>query len=90
MMWWDQGAGWAYAAISLGMIAFLALLVWAVFAIGRTDIRNGARLAGSDEAPTAGAERILAERFARGEIDADEYHGHIADLHPQHLSRTRS
>ncbi len=92
MMWWGHTSGWAYAAMSLGMFAFLAFLAWAVVATGRTERGHadcdGA--SGSDKKPTAGAERILAERFARGEIDADEYQSRLADLHQQHPAGTRS
>ncbi|MDQ6614656.1 MAG: SHOCT domain-containing protein [Actinomycetota bacterium] len=93
MMWWsDQGSGWALAVMWIGMTAFWALVVWAIVAKWAPDRRHAdsAWFGGSDETPTAGAERILAERFARGEIDADEYHRRLADLHPQHLSGTRS
>jgi putative membrane protein len=74
--------------MSLGMIAFWALLVWAVIAIRRGNSRHG--VGESGETAPAGAERILAERFARGQIDADEYHRRLADLDQQHLARSKS
>jgi putative membrane protein len=82
-----HGSGSAYAVMSLGMIAFWALVLWAVIAIRRGSSRHGVDEAG--ETATAGAQRILAERFARGEIDTDEYHRRLADLDQQHLAGSR-
>ena len=71
MMFWYGNAGWAFwqmALMSVFMIAFWGLLIWAVYAlIARTTPKPGAGPAGD------GAQRILAERLARGEIGADEY-----------------
>jgi putative membrane protein len=64
---WGPGAWFAMAFV---MIVFWAIVVTAVvFAIrsGRPHSPADRQAAGSDP------ERILAERFARGEIDADEY-----------------
>ena len=76
MMFW-YGGGWAWWQAGLmwaGMIAFWALLIWAVFAV----VKNIAtRDAGQPEPgghrQAAGPRRILDERLARGEIDPDEY-----------------
>ena len=71
MMGWYQdgmgGGGWV--VMILAMVVFWALVVFAVVAIFR-----GTR----DVGPGVGSQRrdpteILEERFARGEIDADEY-----------------
>jgi putative membrane protein len=68
MMWWHDGMGWGdWVVMTLTMAAFWALVVFALIAI----FRSG-REARSDHEP--GPERILDERFARGEIDVDEYH----------------
>lgn len=58
------GAGWWWLVVLLFWLAVIALIVWAV----RTG-RDGT----SAPDPNHDARRILAERYARGEIDADEY-----------------
>jgi putative membrane protein len=72
MMWWNHG-GWDtgdWFAMSLMMVLFwgglIALVVWIVRSL-RTDQRNGA------PPTTPHADDVLAERFARGEIDDDEF-----------------
>ena len=69
MMHW-YGTGWSWWAASLmwlGMIAFWAVVIWAVYAL----ITSGSsRDDGGQGDP---ARRILDERLARGEIDSDEY-----------------
>lgn len=55
------------------MTGFWALVGWAVVSF----------LRGPKPAPRCGvgdAERVLAERFARGEIDDDEYHRRLDTL----------
>ncbi len=73
MMWWDDGwgMGWGgWLVMTLVMVAFWALVVFGVVALFR-----GARPGGT---PSAGGhphtpEDLLDERYARGEIDTDEY-----------------
>ena len=70
-MMFGYGAGWPTWGIALmwiGMIAFLAFLVWAAYAL----ITSTTRRPGSDHG-TADARSILDQRLARGEIDAAEY-----------------
>ena len=63
---WDGGWMWLNATVWLLVIAALAgLVVWLVVRASRPTDPAGI---GTDS-----ARRILAERFARGEIDADEY-----------------
>lgn len=73
MMFWN-GGGWPFWEVALmwvGMIAFWALLIWAVYAlVTRATWRPGA---GDEEHRGDSAQRILDERLARGEIDTDEY-----------------
>ncbi|WP_131746783.1 SHOCT domain-containing protein [Frankia sp. Cppng1_Ct_nod] len=73
MMWgWDWGWG-AWLAMSVLMVLFWGLVIAGVVALvryagaGHTAARPDA---GSGRAD---AENVLAERFARGEIDEDEY-----------------
>ena len=71
-MWWHNGMGWGmggWVLMILAMVAIWALVAFAGIAIFR-GIRNGRA-----ETPTEpDASQILDERFARGEIDSDEYH----------------
>jgi len=67
-MWWGSGDwGWGWGIVMMfGMIAFWALVVWAVVAVVRG-------LGGPRQASPRDPEATLAERFAAGEIDEDEY-----------------
>lgn len=78
MMWYGTGmGGWEYALMTLSMLLFWGLVIGAIVALVR--YLGGAGRA-SQAAPTRaiGPERILAERFARGEIDEEEYRRRIA------------
>jgi putative membrane protein len=59
--WWQGGLMW------LGMIVFWGVLIWAVYAL----ITNLTRKPGQPQHDDA--LRILDQRLARGEIDAEEY-----------------
>ncbi|NIA24444.1 MAG: SHOCT domain-containing protein [Gammaproteobacteria bacterium] len=71
-----EGWGWG-AAVFMGMLAalFIALLVWFIVSLaGRRD---------DTSAPSASPSRaraLLDERYARGEIERDEYLQRKADL----------
>jgi putative membrane protein len=70
MMWWygDGISGWGFALMTVSMILFWGLVTFGVIAL----VRNLSRGDGSVPArPTA--EQMLAVRFARGEVDAQEY-----------------
>ena len=67
MHYFYGGMGWGgWLVMTLAMVAFWALVVFAVVSITRGD--------GPREAISADPLRILEERFARGEIAEDEYH----------------
>ncbi len=63
--WWQGGLMW------LAMILFWALLIWMIYALVTGIIRRD-RKPEHGQQPGA-ARRILDERLARGEIDAEEY-----------------
>jgi len=65
--WGMMGMGW------LLMVAVVGLIVWAIVQSGTSSSRQS-----SD--PTSSAQTILAERFARGEIDGDEYRRRLSEL----------
>lgn len=79
MPYWDNGTHMGDGCgivMMLGMLAIWALvaiaIVWMIRAVGTSDAPRTP--AGSaHRATTAGAEQTLAERLARGEIDAEEY-----------------
>ena len=76
MGWYHDGMGWSgWIVMTLAMVAFWALVVFAVVAL----FRGGQRSA--DSTPDRGDPmKILEERFARGEIDEDEYHARSSVL----------
>ncbi len=72
-MMFGYGSSWPFWEVALmwaGMIAFWGLLIWAVYALVVSATRNPGR--DRDTQPGSAA-RILDERLARGEIDAEEY-----------------
>ena len=66
----DLGAGW-WIVMSLGMIAFWALVIWAVAAAARGTFADRRRQDSSTTEP--GPLEILQRRLARGEISPEEY-----------------
>ena len=73
MDWGGTGWGWgAWLAMSLFMIAFWAVIAWALVTVVRA-ITSRPQSEHRAERPEQSAEAILAERFARGEIDQDDY-----------------
>ena len=70
-MMWNDGMGWTgLLLMSLTAIAFWALVVFAVVALFRGTSSEPKQRQGEG----LDARHILDQRFARGEIDADEYH----------------
>jgi putative membrane protein len=63
-MWHGDPSAWGWLWMATMMIAFWALVVWLVLVVVR-----GPATRGPDRASD-----ILDERFARGEISADELH----------------
>jgi putative membrane protein len=70
MMWYGDDPGWGgWLLMTFGMVAFWTLVVVAVIALVR-----GLRDDGGHGRPAeADPRRLLDERFARGEIDAEDY-----------------
>ena len=69
----DGGGGgrWIWGVlIMVVMLGLVALVVWLI-------VRSSHGKAGG---PSSSAKEILSERFARGEIDADEYHDRLSKL----------
>ena len=79
---WGHGWGWGgWVMMSVVMVLFLLALITAIVVAIRY-------LSGSNPAPMKpppgyarpGPENVLAERFARGEIDEDEYRRRLSLL----------
>jgi putative membrane protein len=58
---------WGWLLMTLSMVAFWGLIIWGIAAIFRGSSWSWPRPERRDP------EQILAERFAAGEIDEDEY-----------------
>ncbi len=70
MMYWNDG-GWGWGAwlmMGIFMLGFWGLVAWVVVTLVR-----GSSNPQRSQPTERSAEEILAERFARGEIDKDEF-----------------
>lgn len=80
MHWYDHSYGMStggWVVLAVGILLVLSLLVVAAVLLARA----GRRPPPSPTAPPPrSAEQMLAERFARGEIDEEEYRGRLATL----------
>ena len=80
MCWWGQGmSGWGYALMSVSMVLFWGLVILGIVVLVRYLARSSPS-AGGACAPRPTAEQVLAERFALGEIDEQEYQSRLAAL----------
>ena len=75
-MWWSHGDwGWgAWVTMTVVMVAFWGLVFWLIASLAR-----GAG-PGPDAGRNADPERLLAERFAAGEIAAEEFQQRLETL----------
>ncbi|QYH36409.1 SHOCT domain-containing protein [Salinibacterium sp. M195] len=79
MMWGYGNMGWAWGYGLLAIVG-IALLVYVVVRLAsKTSSRNDAAQAPKHES-NSGAKRILEERFARGELTAEQYREHLRVL----------
>ena len=70
MMWWYGPSmnGWGYVLMTASMVLFWALVIFGVIALVRY-LSRADRVTAAQPTP----EEVLAERFARGEINEEEY-----------------
>ncbi|MFF4161252.1 SHOCT domain-containing protein [Streptomyces sp. NPDC001678] len=83
MFWYDHGGGWGLFAMTVSMVLFWALIITVAILLFRALARPpyGGQYTGWQKGPAPGhAEQILAERYARGEIDEEEYARRLATL----------
>jgi putative membrane protein len=79
MMYWGNGVGaWGMVLMTVSTLLFWGLVVAGVVALVRYTSGNASQGGATPEA--ASPRRILAERFARGEIDEEEYMGRLQVL----------
>jgi putative membrane protein len=94
MMYWDTDrvSGWGFALMNLSMLLFWILLIVAGVVLVR--YLGGHDHPVADRTPSgATPEQILAERFARGEIDEAEYRRRLDTLQgraPRSVDGTRA
>ncbi len=83
MMFYGNGMGgwWGYALMTIGMLVFWAILIFGVVYLVRATT-NSAPPQDLRGPVGPNPEALLAERFARGEIDHEQY------LHSLQVLRT--
>ncbi|GGR84117.1 hypothetical protein GCM10010269_24080 [Streptomyces humidus] len=82
MMFWygHDPSGWGWFVMSVGMVFFWGLVIAIGVLLFRTLSRPAEPRMPGPERSGPVAEQVLAERFARGEIDEDEYRRRLAVL----------
>ncbi|MFH8475446.1 SHOCT domain-containing protein [Streptomyces sp. NPDC018000] len=85
MFWYDHGmSGWSWFAMAVGTVLFWALIITVGVLLYRALARpappSSEHPAWHKTPPPGGPEQILAERYARGEIDEEEYQRRLATL----------
>jgi len=91
MMMMNEGHwGWGNWILTTGLtVIFWALVITAVVLLARYLLSLSQRPTTTRSAGASGAEQVLAERYARGEIDDDEYKRRLALLR-KNLASTAS
>jgi putative membrane protein len=80
MGWFGHNMGsWGWSGMVLAMIVFWGLLITGIVLLIR--ILGQRRPGSTNKTVPETAERLLAERFARSEIDETEYRARLAALH---------
>ena len=76
MYYGDHMGGWGYTLMALNSLLFWAALGVGGLALFRFRNRTQANSAGAERH----AEQILADRYAHGQIDDEEYHRRLSAL----------
>lgn len=86
VFWYDHDlTGWGWFAMSAGMILFWALIITVAVLLFRS---LNSPHEHTHTLPAPAPEDILRERFARGEIDEEEYRRRLSALHAGPLTKT--
>ncbi|MFI7413578.1 SHOCT domain-containing protein [Streptomyces sp. NPDC049627] len=87
MFWYAHGvSGWGWFGMSVGMILFWTVIIAALVLLFRAVNGPHEHTHTTPAAPTP--EQILGERFARGEIDEEEYRRRLDALHAGPLTKS--
>lgn len=78
-MWGYPHSGWGWLLMTLGMLGFWGLLIALVVVLLRRP--------GPLDRQQPSREELLAERFVRGELDADQYRQRLQVLREQGARR---
>jgi putative membrane protein len=74
MMYWGNGmGGWGMLLMMFSGLLFWGLIIAGIVLLVRSMGRGGQPGPAVDQASAQTPQRVLADRFARGEIDEDEY-----------------
>jgi putative membrane protein len=89
MMWWygDGLSGWGFALMTLSTVVFWAAVIAGGVALFRYLNRAPGQAGFRESRPTP--EQLLAERFARGEIDEEEYRRRLDTLRSAQTGEVR-
>ncbi len=88
MYWYGSGmSGWGYALMTVSMVLFWGAVIFGIVALVRYFGRDGQPGTAAPSQPPS-PEHLLAERFARGEIDEEEYQRRLAALQAAGHART--
>jgi putative membrane protein len=80
MFWYDHNvSGWGWFAMSASMILFWALIITAAVLLLRA-LNRAPEHPHTHVSAGPSPEQLLAERFARGDIDEEEYRRRLAAL----------
>lgn len=78
IFWYDHDlSAWGWVGMTVGMVLFWGLVITAIVLLVRTLGPSGPT---APARPASDPEHLLAERFARGEIDEPEYLDRLATL----------
>lgn len=80
MFWYGNGmSGWGYALMTISTVLFWALVIAGAVVLVRY-LGRTPQLPAAPPPHRHTPEQVLAERFARGEIDDDEYQRRLDTL----------
>jgi putative membrane protein len=78
-MWYGDGmGGWGFALMIVSAVVFWGVLIAGGIALFRYLNRTAVNVGSGETRPAP--EQVLAERFARGEVDEEEYRRRLDTL----------